>query len=158
VAILVERSLVLSYFSVTRTLISESRHLIQHHRLAARHLREDIAGVWLERTRQRLASGIRLLNVVALLAPLLGLLGTVIGLIHAFDTLALHDGPIVPALLAEGLGMAMKTTAAGLIIAVPAVLGAHGFQLWIDRLIQHVEHRMNIDNLTIDGICTEALT
>jgi biopolymer transport protein ExbB len=81
----------------------------------------------------------------------------VIGLIQVFDDLGVHQGPIEPSMLAGGLGIAMKTTAAGLIIALPAVLGAHGFQLWVERLIHQTEHAMNMHNLELEGICTKAI-
>ena len=155
--VLIERFLILSFQSVTGRLHKTSRSVLKHHQTASRTLREDIAAVWLKQQQARLSNGIRLLNIIALLAPLLGLLGTVIGLIQVFDSLGVHKGPIEPSLLAEGLGIAMKTTAAGLIIALPAVLGAHGFQLWVDKFIQGIEHDMNIHNLTLEGVCTEAL-
>ncbi|MFT7374219.1 MAG: biopolymer transport protein ExbB [Oleiphilaceae bacterium] len=156
-AILVERFSVLSYHSFSNYMNSESQQLIKQHGLASRSIREDIAAVWLQQQQIKLQSGIRLLNVMALLAPLLGLLGTVIGLIQVFESLAIHRGPIEPSLLADGLGVAMKTTAAGLVIAVPALLGAHGFQIWVDNIVQTIEQKMNIHNLELDGISLELL-
>lgn len=155
--ILIERLLVLGYQTLSGKLHHASHALLTQHEQAVRDLREEVAAVWLQKQQRNLCHGIRVLNIVALVAPLLGLLGTVIGLIQVFDTLGLHQGPIEPSMLAEGLGIAMKTTAAGLIIAVPAVLGAHGFQVWIDKLVHSIEHTMNIQNLAIDGVCVEAL-
>jgi biopolymer transport protein ExbB len=156
-AILVERFSVLSFHSFSNDMKNESQQLIKQHGLASRELREDIAAVWLQKQQTKLQSGIRLLNVMALLAPLLGLLGTVIGLIQVFDSLAMHRGPIEPSMLADGLGVAMKTTAAGLVIAVPALLGAHGFQIWVDKIVQTTEQQMNLHNLELDGISIELL-
>ncbi|MFT6123501.1 MAG: biopolymer transport protein ExbB [Oleiphilaceae bacterium] len=156
-AILVERFSVLSYYSFSSYMNSQSQQLIKRHGLASRGIREDIAAVWLQKQQAKLQSGIRLLNVMALLAPLLGLLGTVIGLIQVFDSLAIHHGPIEPSMLADGLGVAMKTTAAGLVIAVPALLGAHGFQIWVDKIVQTIEQKMNLHNLELDGISVELL-
>lgn len=157
VVILIERALVLGTHTLTGSLRKHSDEVLAQHQQATRAVREEIAAVWLQKQQRQLSNGIRLLHIVALLAPLLGLLGTVIGLIQAFDTLGVHQGPIEPGMLAEGLGIAMKTTAAGLIIAVPAVLGAHGFQLWVDKLIQRIEHTMNLHNLELEGICVESL-
>ena len=133
-------------------LVANGLNLLCLHRNESKALREEVAVVWLNSQRNKLASGIRVLQVMALLAPLLGLLGTVLGLIQVFETLADHTGPIEPSLLADGLGMAMYTTAIGLIIALPALAGAHGFQIWIDRIIYCTEHDMNTMNLLFDGI------
>jgi biopolymer transport protein ExbB len=155
--IMIERFGVLSYHSLSNTLIHNSTHLVNHHHSARKDLREEVASIWLQAQHVKLSNGIRLLNIISLLAPLLGLLGTVIGLIKIFDNLGMHHGPIEPSMLAEGLGIAMKTTAAGLCIAIPSLLCAHGFQIWGDKLIKTTEKNMNIQNLQLDGICTEAL-
>jgi len=156
-AILIERLMLLSFYSITKQLHRESLYVLGRHQLAERKIREEVAAIWLQKQQGKLAHGIRVLNIISLLAPLLGLLGTVIGLIQVFDSLGAHQGPIEPSLLAKGLGVAMKTTAGGLIIALPALLGAHGFQMWADRLIQGIEHSINIHNLELDGVCIEAL-
>ncbi|MBD1391324.1 MotA/TolQ/ExbB proton channel family protein [Neiella sp. HB171785] len=155
--IIIERLLILSMRSAQRTLSNRGIALLQSHSNQAKALREEIVAVWLSGQQRKLAAGIRVLQIISLVAPLLGLLGTVIGLIQVFDTIGEHAGPIEPAMLAEGLGMAMKTTAAGLIIAVPAMLGAHGFQLWVDKLVSRAEYVINISSLKIDGVGTEAL-
>lgn len=156
--LIIERILILSYHTLSRNIHASSRSLLQQHQQETRELREEIMSVWLHKQRLKLCNGLRLLNIVTLLAPLLGLLGTVIGLIQVFDTLGVHTGPIEPSLLAEGLGIAMKTTAVGLVIAVPALLGAHGFQLWADKIIQGVETEVNLQNLVISGIQVEAFS
>lgn len=155
--IILERLSVLSYYSLSKRLTEDSYNLVEQHHSAVKDLREEVAAIWLQAQHMKLSNGIRLLNIITLLAPLLGLLGTVIGLIQVFDSLGTHHGPIEPSMLAEGLGIAMKTTAAGLCIAIPSLLCAHGFQIWGDKLIQATEKIMNIQNLQLDGICTEAL-
>lgn len=155
--ILLERLFILSTYTLQGTLRQRGLSLLAQHSSSTKSLREEIAAVWLQGQQRKLASGIRLLQIMALIAPLLGLLGTVIGLIQVFETLGDHHGPVEPAMLAEGLGIAMKTTAAGLIIAVPAVLGAHGFQLWVDRLTASTEQALNVNSLQMEGICTKAL-
>ncbi|MEO0652877.1 MAG: MotA/TolQ/ExbB proton channel family protein [Planctomycetota bacterium] len=71
---------------------------------------------------KRLARNLRPLLVVYLIAPLLGLLGTVWGMIEAFGELAV-GGAGKPELLASGIYQALTTTAAGLAVAIPAVVG-----------------------------------
>ncbi len=133
-------------------MIAKGLNVLSIHQDEKKNLREEVALIWLNAQRKKLASGIRLLQIIALLTPLLGLLGTVLGLIQVFESLADHRGPIEPHLLADGLGLAMYTTAAGLIIALPALAGAHGFQIWIDKIMYNTEHSMNRMNLVIDGV------
>lgn len=69
----------------------------------------------------RLDRGLRLLAVFAAVAPLLGLLGTVSGMIGTFDVIAVH-GTGEPRLLSGGIAQALTTTQLGLMVAVPALL------------------------------------
>ncbi|MEH6357843.1 MAG: MotA/TolQ/ExbB proton channel family protein [Pseudomonadales bacterium] len=155
--LLLDRLAILAIASITGRLKKDGRHILELHQAETKSTREEIAAIWLQGRQRKLASGIRVLQIIALLAPLLGLLGTVVGLIQVFDDIGQHSGPIQPSLLAEGLGIAMKTTAAGLIIAVPAMLGAHLYQLWVDKLTHAAEQFLNIHSLNSEGICTEAL-
>ena len=66
------------------------------------------------------------LAIVATVAPIVGLLGTVIGMIEAFHVIAFSQGMGNPALLAGGISKALINTAAGLSVALPA-LGLHHF-------------------------------
>ena len=72
----------------------------------------------------RMTSYLRLLELIAMIAPLLGLLGTVLGMIQSFQDLELAEGSANAAILAGGIWQALLTTAAGLIVAIPAAIGA----------------------------------
>ena len=63
------------------------------------------------------------LSVIAQVAPLLGLLGTVTGMIQAFQQIQDLQGQVNPAVLAGGIWEALITTAAGLTVAIPALVG-----------------------------------
>jgi len=63
---------------------------------------------------------LRLFNAISNLSPLLGLLGTVLGMIDAFNSIAQADAMGRPELLASGIGAALLTTASGLCVAIPA--------------------------------------
>lgn len=67
---------------------------------------------------------IRVLELVAMVSPLLGLLGTVLGMIQSFRELELAEGAANAALLAGGIWQALLTTAAGLVVAIPAAAAA----------------------------------
>jgi biopolymer transport protein ExbB len=77
----------------------------------------------------------------------------VIGLIDMFKNLATTLGGIEPALLADGLGLAMSTTAAGLIIALPAITGAQLLNMWADSRLATIENGLNHCNLLLEGVC-----
>ncbi|MEM7318095.1 MAG: MotA/TolQ/ExbB proton channel family protein [Pseudomonadota bacterium] len=66
-----------------------------------------------------LERGFRLLDTVAQLAPLLGLFGTVLGMIEAFQSLQTAGSSVDPSLLAGGIWVALLTTAVGLAVAIP---------------------------------------
>ncbi len=84
-------------------------------------LRERLA-VRAETGFGRLESGFRLLDAIAQVAPLLGLFGTVLGMIEAFRTLQESGAQVDPAALAGGIWVALTTTAVGLAVAMPAAL------------------------------------
>ena len=67
----------------------------------------------------RLEGGFRLLDTVAQTAPLLGLFGTVLGMIAAFRTMQEAGQNVDPSMLAGGIWVALMTTAAGLAVAMP---------------------------------------
>ena len=67
-----------------------------------------------------LERGFRLLDTVAQIAPLLGLFGTVLGMIEAFQALQQAGAQVDPSILAGGIWVALLTTAVGLIVAMPA--------------------------------------
>ncbi|MHA2709752.1 MotA/TolQ/ExbB proton channel family protein [Vibrio owensii] len=125
--------------------------LLAHHSFS-KSLREDAASIWLQEKRHQLLSGLRLLTLIGVISPLIGLLGTVLGLIDMFKGIASSTGNITPNDLADGLGLAMRTTAAGLIIALPAISGAQLIGLWADRVIAKLEHTLNYVNLWLEGI------
>ncbi|MFQ1701446.1 MotA/TolQ/ExbB proton channel family protein [Loktanella agnita] len=86
-----------------------------------------------------MTSRMRLLETVVQAAPMLGLLGTVIGMIDAFSTLAGTEGAVDPALLAGGIWTALTTTAAGLAIALVTFFVATWLEGRIESERQSIE-------------------
>lgn len=80
------------------------------------------AGEALEESTSILNIRIGYQALIATVEPMLGLLGTVIGMIEAFDTLAALKGAANPAELADSIAKALVTTATGLIIAIPVLV------------------------------------
>lgn len=85
-----------------------------------------------------LNSNLRILGVIANLAPMLGLLGTVLGMIKAFAVIS-QSGTGNPGLVANGISEALITTAAGLAIGIPALASYHYFRGKIDRFVFEME-------------------
>jgi biopolymer transport protein ExbB len=86
-----------------------------------------------------LGSHIRLLEIIAAVAPLLGLLGTVLGMIEAFRALELAGGAATAAVLAGGVWTALVTTAMGLVVAIPAGVAAGLLAAGVDRTAREME-------------------
>ncbi|MHC5024323.1 MAG: MotA/TolQ/ExbB proton channel family protein [Planctomycetota bacterium] len=100
-----------------------------------------------EREVLRLRRYLRGLSVIAAVTPLMGLLGTIFGMISAFQTVAISGEALGKTeMLAGGIYEAMITTAAGLIVAIPVLIGYHWLSARIERLV------MDIDQMTVDFI------
>ncbi len=100
----------------------------------------DIASIELRQQQQKAYA----LAIVATVAPIVGLLGTVLGMIDAFHVIAYADGMGNPALLAGGISKALINTASGLAVALPA-LGMHHFfrnrmAFFSLKLEKHINH------------------
>ena len=83
--------------------------------------------------------GLRALDLISTIAPLLGLLGTVLGMIAAFQALQQAGARADPATLAGGIWEALLTTAAGMAVAIPAGIALSWFESVIDRLRHDME-------------------
>lgn len=85
-----------------------------------------------------LDSYLRSLEMVAMVAPLIGLLGTVVGMIRSFSKLSISGSRVDPTMLAGGIWEALLTTAGGLAVAIPA-LAAHYI---LDGIVEKVRASM----------------
>ncbi len=92
-----------------------------------------------ERVTNGLRRYLRLFNGIATVTPLLGLLGTVLGMISAFNVIASAAAMGRPELLASGISMALITTAAGLTVAIPALTAYLWFVGRVDRLVMEID-------------------
>ncbi len=100
-----------------------------------------------------LNSNLRVLGAIANLAPMMGLLGTVFGMIKAFDVIS-HSGTGNPGLVASGIAEALITTAAGLVVGIPALATYHYFRGKIDRYVFEMEEIsfQLVEELSIESI------
>ncbi|MFD1195042.1 MotA/TolQ/ExbB proton channel family protein [Seohaeicola saemankumensis] len=100
--------------------------------------RDDILRV----ARRELAearSGLRAFELISTIAPLLGLLGTVLGMITAFQALQTSGAQADPTILAGGIWEALLTTAAGMAVAIPAGVALVWFESVADNLQADLE-------------------
>ena len=92
-----------------------------------------------ERVTNGLRKYLRLFNGIATISPMLGLLGTVFGMIRSFNAISTSDAMGRPELLAGGIGEALLTTAAGLCVAIPALIAYWIFVARVDKLIVQID-------------------
>lgn len=85
------------------------------------------------------SAGLRVLELISTIAPLLGLFGTVLGMIAAFQALQESGSRADPAILAGGIWEALLTTAAGMAVAIPASIALTWFESIVDRIHQDFE-------------------
>ena len=76
---------------------------------------------------------------IAVISPMVGLLGTVIGMLGAFNAVASDIAQARPMMLAAGVSQALITTAAGLIVGIPAMMFYAYFRGRTNRIISHME-------------------
>ena len=118
----------------------------QHRGVAEAKVREEVlrhGGDVLESLR----GWFRPLEVIASLAPLMGLFGTVLGMIEAFRQLEAAGNQVNPAILSGGIWEALLTTAVGLGVAIPVVVVLN----WLERRVDRLAHEM-------DDVVTQVFT
>jgi biopolymer transport protein ExbB len=99
----------------------------------------DLASMELRQHQQKAYA----LAIVATVAPIVGLLGTVLGMVEAFHVIAYAEGMGNPALLAGGISKALVNTAAGLVVALPALGMHHYFKHRLATLGLAIEKEIN---------------
>ncbi|MBO6919067.1 MAG: MotA/TolQ/ExbB proton channel family protein [Rhizobiaceae bacterium] len=92
-----------------------------------------------KRRLKTLATGLRGLDTIAQVSPLIGLFGTVLGMIEAFQKLQDAGNSVDPSLLAGGIWVALLTTAVGLAIAMPSSMFLSYFESQLERLQLSIE-------------------
>jgi biopolymer transport protein ExbB len=88
---------------------------------------------------EQMRSGLKSLEVITMVAPLLGLLGTVLGMINAFEQLKHAGMQVDPSILSAGISQALLTTAAGLIVALPALSLWHLYERMLSKAQRQIE-------------------
>jgi len=113
----------------------EARGVAQWSEAQAREETTRVAKLLLGEAR----TGLRALELIATIAPLIGLLGTVLGMIAAFQALQTSGNSADPSVLAGGIWEALLTTAAGMAVAIPASAALTWFESVADRVQADME-------------------
>ena len=105
--------------------IRKTCETLQSPQLTAEQMRSEVYRM-VRNQVQQLGTGLRTLEVIATVAPLLGLFGTVLGMIEAFRAMEAAGAQVDPSALSGGIWQALLTTAVGLGVAIPVSL-IHSF-------------------------------
>jgi len=103
-----------------------------------------------DRQLDKMERNLPILNGIGNVATLMGLFGTVSGMIKAFSRMN-ETGNSDPYILAGGISQALVTTAAGLAVAIPAMLAVHLFETVVDRHAEQMDEVVN-HSLSISGV------
>lgn len=107
-----------------------------------------------ERQVSQLRKHLRVLNGASTVAPLIGLLGTVVGMIDSFNTIAMKSAMGKSEELATGIGLALLTTAVGLTIAIPALIMYMYLSGKVDALVIEMDGLASemVDLISAEGL------
>jgi len=111
---------------------------VKHRGLPQAHLESLIDEVAVEET-PLLARGLGVLDTIITIAPLLGLLGTVTGMIKAFQVVAISTGMTAPAAITGGVAEALIATATGLAIAIVTLVGYNYLSDQVKAVVSDME-------------------
>lgn len=122
--------------------ISRIVYLFFDHRKTSPGMRDDLLTVEGNKEISKMEKYLWGLGAMGHIAPLIGLLGTITGLIKAFHKIEILQGQVDIALLSGGIWEAMLTTAVGLIIAIPALLAFRFFENLVDRRTEEMQYTL----------------
>ena len=90
----------------------------------------------------KVEKNLALLSTIASLSPLIGLFGTITGLIKVFNAFSINQSETALNLLASGIGEALVAAATGLAVAIPALFFYWVFRIWGSSLLNHLEEEL----------------
>jgi len=124
---------------------------LQDNKTLNKTVRDELLSFRLTDLQAKLTHGLHFLRIIAILSPMLGLLGTVLGMIDAFKDISQQTGPVVPSMIADGLWSAMLTTAYGLSIALPCLFAAFIYTRLAEKRLGKFQKHLNAQSLQIEG-------
>lgn len=153
IMIIIERIIYITTFLIKKKESTKNNLLdiLNNNKKLPKTIRDEIISFKLIDLKELLESGINFLRMIAVLSPMLGLLGTVIGIIKAFKVISMHNSPIAPSMIADSLWNAMLTTAYGLIIAIPTLFFVFIYLRISEKYLYKLQKTLNSKSLEIEG-------
>ena len=141
---------------LSRSMISQSKHpisvilsksidVLKNKNMGITEKYSEMTNIAINQIK-KIESFLPTLDIIAQVSPLLGLLGTVIGMIESFNQLEIGGSLVDPSILAGGIWKALLTTAVGLIVAIPALVSHHYFEKKIIKLEQETNNLLLLLN------------
>lgn len=127
--------------------VAQVLHVILNNRTRSRDQQEELVYESILAQKPRMERFLSVLNIVAAVAPLLGLLGTVTGMIGTFEVITVH-GTGDPRMLSGGISEALLTTQLGLIVAIPSLF----FHAILSSRVDHIVGDMETNALRLLNI------
>ncbi len=146
--ILIERTLFLSFVFKRDKIIYTIKDIILTNKAYPKLLREDLIEIELEETAASLFSGLNLLKFIAGISTMLGLLGTVLGMIEVFGAISTIKTSVNPAMISTGIKQAMYTTAYGLTIGIFALTVHYVLSFIMDKVMLKIEEYASVLNVS----------
>ena len=106
-----------------------------------REVQNEYVSYYLKEQSDYLHSHIKSVQLISHISPMLGLIGTVFGIIETFRNISEHTGNVTPNIIASGLWLAMYTTAFGLLIALPAIVFAYLFKQVAQKRLSYLYNK-----------------
>ncbi len=131
-------------FKQLNALLKRNQHL-------SKSMRDELVSYALCEVRERVEFGIHALRMIAVLSPMIGLLGTITGMIEAFRAISDQTGPVSPSIIAQGLWQAMLTTAFGLSIALPVLIFVFILSRIASNRLCFFQNALNFESLSMEG-------
>ena len=100
---------------------------------------EKLTLVAIQKEVSKLEKGLTALNTIASISPLMGLLGTVLGMIESFTYISFNQDQALGEDIANGISKALLTTAFGLFVAIPCIIFYNYFSKKLDTIINDIE-------------------
>lgn len=155
-ALIIERTFALARLprvggGAARGPVADAIAILRANASAPKTQRDEIVSLWLGGYAKQVEANLRWLTLIAAIAPMLGLLGTVLGMTRAFQSIAEQTGPVSPQVLSGGLWEAMLTTLVGLAISIPVLVVNHVFKSIAAGHLDQVQAYLNRLSLSFDG-------
>ena len=123
---------------------------LSHHSEDPDRIREVLQAVG-EDEIKKMEKHLTILDVIAMISPLLGLLGTVLGIISSFNILGTAMGTANPGQISSGIAAALISTAVGLMIAIPSTI----FYSYFSNIVERKAHEMNLSMVDIIDVVSD---